>query len=123
MTDRTAVSAWVERYVAAWDANDPGLIRDLFTPDAEYRWNPWDDPARGHDEITAAWLDHADAPGDHVFAWEVAAVDGSTGVVRGRTEYLHDEDAGRPYANLWLLELTDDGRARSFTEWWMQPRA
>ena len=29
-------------------------------------------------------------------------------------------DAYRDYANLWLVELDDEGRARGFSEWWKQ---
>ena len=119
MIDRESVADWVSRYITAWDSNRPADIRSLLTPDAEYRWNPWDEATTGADAITAAWLDHRDEPGDHVFTWEIEAVDGDTAVVRGRTVYTE----GPPYANLWLIRFDADGqRAASFTEWWMTPR-
>lgn len=122
MTDRDAVADWVGRYISAWDSNDLAEVRALFAPDGEYRWNPWDEPVVGHDAITAAWLDHADAAGDHAFTWELVAVEGDTAVVRGRTDYTTGDDAGRRYANLWVVRFDGRGRAASFTEWWMEPR-
>lgn len=123
MTDRETVADWVGRYITAWDSNEPADVRALFAPDAEYRWNPWDDPVVGADAITAAWLDHRDEPGDAVFTWETVAVDGDVAVVRGRTDYAATaDDPAVQYANLWLVRFDGQGRARSFTEWWMTPR-
>lgn len=31
--------------------------------------------------------------------------------------------AGAVYHNLWVLRFTDDGRCRSFTEWYMEAPA
>jgi ketosteroid isomerase-like protein len=117
MTDRDTVADWMRRYVQAWGSNDPGDIRGLFTEDAEYRFSPWDDPERGHDEIVRAWVEAADEPDDHRFEWETIAVDGPVAVVQGRTDYVE----GNRYQNLWVLRLADDGRAESFTEWFMPP--
>jgi ketosteroid isomerase-like protein len=117
VTDREAVTDWVRRYERAWDSNDPQDIRGLFTADAEYRFHPWDEPDRGHEAIVTAWLEAQDEPGDHRFEWEIVAVDGPTAVVQGHTEYSD----GDVYENLWVIRLTEDGRADSFTEWYMEP--
>jgi ketosteroid isomerase-like protein len=119
MTDRATVEAWVERYVVAWDSNDPADVRALFAPDGRYRFHPWDEPIVGHDAITAAWLEGRDEVGDHAFTWEVLAVDGDTAVIQGHTAYTAGE-AGRAYENLWILRLGPDGRATDFTEWYME---
>jgi len=39
------------------------------------------------------------------------------GIVTGRTDYAD----GRVYANLWVITFAEDGRARSFVEWFMEP--
>jgi ketosteroid isomerase-like protein len=117
MVDRSGVEHWVAGYLRAWDSNEPDDVRALFAPDAEYRFEPWEEPVTGHDEIVAEWRERADAPGDHRFESEVLAVDGDLGVVRGHTDYTD----GRVYENLWLIRFADDGRARSFTEWYMAP--
>ena len=54
----------------------------------------------------------ADDAGGHTFTWNIVAIDGATAVVHGRTTYS-DGDA---YDNLQVIELADDGRARSFPE-------
>jgi ketosteroid isomerase-like protein len=120
MTDGSAVGDWMDRYVAAWDSNEPADIRGLFTDDAEYRFHPGDDPVVGHEAIEAAWLAGRDQPDDHTFSWELVAIDGGTAVVQGRTVYTAGSAAGRDYDNLWVLGLAPDGRARSFTEWFVE---
>ena len=43
---RDDVPRWLDRYVEAWRSYDPDAIRALFSADAEYRYHPWDAPAR-----------------------------------------------------------------------------
>ncbi|MCU1443508.1 MAG: hypothetical protein JWQ59_1658 [Cryobacterium sp.] len=110
------VGAWVEGYRRAWESNDPVDIRAIFTEDAEYRTDPWSEPWRGHDEIVSGWLERADEPGDTTFQWSPLAVTDEVAIVQGTTEYA---SSGATYSNLWVIRLNDDGRAREFTEWWM----
>lgn len=116
MTDRTSIENWVARYRVAWESNEPDDIRALFTPDGVYYTGPSEEPWRGHDDIVAKWLESADQPGETSYEnLGVLAVDGDLGVVQLRVDYRE----GRYYDNIWLIEL-DDGRARSFTEWYMK---
>ncbi len=119
MTERSATEAdvrdWMAGYIAAWEGNDPDRIRALFAPDAEYRTEPWTDPWQGHEEIVAGWLERSDQAGDFTFTWDVAGIDGDRAFVQGRTVYRD----GRTYRNLWVIDLAPDGRARGYTEWWM----
>lgn len=124
MTDHVAVREWLDRYEAAWRANDAGTIRALFTEDASYRWHPWetgDDLVRGADAIVAAWLDEPDDPQAWEMRFEVLAVDGDLGVARCQTVYRPTaESPRRAYRNLFLIRLTADGRCRDFTEYYMR---
>jgi ketosteroid isomerase-like protein len=107
---------WIDSYVEAWESNDPAAVAALFTADAIYRLEPWE-TWTGREQIVAGWLEHADAPGDATFAWWHLARDGALWIVEARTDYVR---LGRDYANLWLVELDDAGRARGFSEWWKQ---
>ncbi|HVW46500.1 MAG TPA: hypothetical protein VHA76_05565, partial [Solirubrobacterales bacterium] len=71
----------------------------------------------GRDAIVAGWLEHADKPGTTSFHWWHVARDGDLWILEARTRY---HDLGKDYANLWLVELDDEGRARGFSEWWKQ---
>jgi len=116
MSDSKTVTTWMEGYLRAWDSNSSDDIRALFTDDAEYRTAPFDPPRVGADAIVEGWLADQDQPGDHTFTWHEAGIDGDTAFVEGDTTYA---DARR-YLNLWVIRFADDGRANSFTEWYMR---
>ncbi len=116
MTDSTTVTTWMNGYLRAWDSNSPDDIRALFTEDAEYHDAPFNDPRVGHDAIVAGWLEDQDQPGDYEFTWSQAGIDGDTAFVTGDTQYTES----RRYANLWVIRFAADGRAESFTEWYMR---
>ncbi|WP_347976611.1 nuclear transport factor 2 family protein [Microbacterium sp. ProA8] len=125
MTERNTTEAaarrWVEAYENAWKTNEPDDIRALFTDDAAYYTQPWGEPWAGADAIVAGWLEARDESGTYEFEWEIAGVDGDRVFVDGRTDYAPNDELpdGRRYRNLWVIDLDEDGRARSFTEWYM----
>ena len=118
MIDAERLTAWMDRYVAAWASNDTGDIAALFTEDATYRTEPYAEPWRGRDAIVRHWLDRKDEPGAYTFRWHPVAVAGDLGVVQGETTY-----PDRTYSNLWLIRLDDAGTCTEFTEWWMERTA
>ncbi len=118
MTDTTQVQQWLAGYRRAWESNEEGDIRALFTDDAEYRYHPYDaDAETGVDAIVAAWLHNRDEPGDTTFEVRSVHVDGDTAFVQAVTEYVARGDV---YDNLWVIDFAADGRARRFTEWYMK---
>jgi ketosteroid isomerase-like protein len=116
MTDATTVTTWMTGYLKAWDSNEPDDIRSLFTDDAEYLTAPFEPARVGVDAIVAGWLDDQDQPGDHAFTWSQLGLEGDTAFVEGDTTYTD----GRRYANLWVIRFAGDGRASSYTEWYMR---
>ena len=125
------VQAWLDAYERAWETYDPEQIAALFSEDAEYRWHPADEPEKGRDTIVEAWLNPGgnagdrDAPGTYLGEYRPFAVDGHRAVAVGTSTYWTDASRSkleRVYYNNWLLEFDDDGRCRSFTEYWMSPR-
>ncbi|WP_426997398.1 nuclear transport factor 2 family protein [Pseudarthrobacter sp. N5] len=115
-----AIKAWMEKYIAAWTSNAPEDIRGLFAEDAVYATRPYDpDPWRGRERIVERWISEGDQPEDWTFQWSVLGVDGELAFVQGRTSYLDDRPS---YENLWIIRLGPDGRAVSFTEWFMESR-
>ncbi len=107
---------WVDAYREAWESNDAEAVGALFTVDGVYRIEPWETWS-GREAIVAGWLEHADKPGDTAFNWWHVARDGDLWILEARTRY---HSLGKDYANLWLVELDDEGRARGFSEWWKQ---
>jgi ketosteroid isomerase-like protein len=118
---RTDFEAWLQRYRAAWKTDDPQKIADLFTEDAVYAPRPFGEPWKGRDEIVAKWIELGDSGTPWQFESEVLAVEGETGVVRGLTTYpAHQNELEKVYSNIWVIRLAADGRAMSFSEWWVE---
>ena len=120
MVDRAALADWVERYVAAWNSNEPDEVAALFTPDGRYQTEPFADPWVGREAIVAGWLEAKDEPGDTSFDYEVLVTAPELGIVKGTTRY---RSTGKVYANLWEIQLAPDGAANSFVEWWMEDKS
>ena len=114
MTSLDAVTAWVHNYRRAWESNDAGDIGALFAEDGAYFTEPWAKPWLGRDQIVAQWLEHRDEPGVTTFEWHPLIVTEDLAIIEGETVY-----PDRRYSNLWVLRLDNLGRARQFTEWWM----
>jgi ketosteroid isomerase-like protein len=109
------VTAWINRYVRAWNSNDPADIGALFTEDAEYFPTPFRQPWRGREQIIDGWLDRKDEPGEAGFDWHPLVATDDVAIIQGTTTYPDET-----YSNLWVMRLDDDGRCRQFTEWWME---
>ena len=125
------VQRWLDDYAHAWDTYDEADARALFSNDAEYRWHPADDPEKGVDDIVFGWLNPngdpagRDKPGTYKAELTPYAVDGNKAVAIGTCTYWTDasrSEISRVYYNNWLLEFDDEGKCRSFTEYWMLPR-
>jgi ketosteroid isomerase-like protein len=124
MIDRSSVAKWLQDYVNAWQSYDPGAIGALFSPDATYRYNPFDEPVWGRDAIVANWLEYRDAPNTYAAEYQPIAVDGNTAVANGRTLYYEADGKTllRQYDNIFVLRFDEEGRCMEFCEWFMQPR-
>ena len=125
------VQAWLDAYAHAWDTYEADDVAVLFTDDAEYRWHPADEPEVGRDTIIDAWVNPSgnastrDEAGTYKAEMRPFAVDGSRAVAVGTCTYWTDATrttVDRIYYNNWLLEFGDDGKCRSFTEYYMAPR-
>jgi len=111
---------WIERYEHAW--REPGTqeLAGLFATDANYRQAPYAEPVEGLEAIEAMWEREREGP-DEAFTMtaELTAVDGEVGVARVEVHY--GAPAEGSYRDLWVIELREDGRARSFEEWPFAP--
>ena len=119
--DRSRLNDWLDTYREAWRTDDVPTIGRLFSPDARYLTGPFDEPWNGLDEIVAGWKETSDVGREWEFRYEVLADTGDLAVVQGWTAYAaHGEQSACEYSNIWVIRFAPDGRAREFTEWWME---
>jgi ketosteroid isomerase-like protein len=123
MFDTTRIDGWLERYRHAWTTDDAAEVGRLFAPDVRYFTAPFAEALEGIDEVTAYWLGEAESGIAWSFEYEVLASEGDLFVVRAVTRYPDGtRDAGgrrEVFHNLWLVTLSDDGRARELVEYFM----
>ena len=122
-----SVNSWLAAYVRAWESYDRASIAALFGPDATYRYHPFDEPIRGQQAIVESWLEdqRQDPPGTYAAKYEAIAINGDLAVVRGKSRYYADSTRSamvRQFDNIFILRFDDEGRCRSFEEWYMSPR-
>jgi ketosteroid isomerase-like protein len=112
-----AVQEWLDAYLEAWRTYDANAIAGLFTVDAVYAYNPWDEPIKGRETIVADWLTDQDAPGSWTAEYRPFVVAGNRAVAIGETRYVDD----KVFFNIWQLTFDRDGRCSDFVEWYMTP--
>lgn len=126
---RDDVQGWLDRYIAAWVADDAAAIGDLFTADARYRFHPSDEGFVGREAIVRSWLDPTgdastrDEPGTWEAAYEPFVVGGHRAVAVGWSRYYDDTSKTTirfVFDNAYLLEFGEDGRCSSFTEFYVE---
>jgi ketosteroid isomerase-like protein len=127
MITRESVNQWLQDYVSAWKSYDKEAIGALFSENATYQYNPYDegdDVLRGRDVIIANWLENADAPNSWQAAYKVVAVDGNVAVAQGRTQYFQADGKTirREFDNIFVMRFDDKGQCYEFCEWFMEPR-
>jgi len=105
------VTAWVQRYIAAWESNDGADIAALFTDDAEYHESPYDTDWIGRDAIVDGWRSRWNwQQGGWTFEWQLDAIDGPVAVVTGIGHYAELGD----FDNHWTLTFATPQRCSSF---------
>jgi ketosteroid isomerase-like protein len=117
--DEQAVAAWLDGYSRAWKTYDPEQIGELFSEDAVYFDNPFDEPVRGREAIVASWLEDPDEEGTYEGRYRPVLVAGDQAVANGYSRYL-DGDGVKEFDNLFLLRFDADGRCVEYREWYMQ---
>ena len=120
--DTTEIDLWLSAYLKAWSTDAPDDIRALFEPDARYRTAPFREPYVGYVAIVPWWVGQHDSAVPWSFEYEVVAREGQLYVVKGVTTYPEvpgSDEAAEVFDNIWLVTLSESGRAGEFVEYWM----
>jgi uncharacterized protein (TIGR02246 family) len=120
--DRAGVDRWLKGYLKAWKSDAPEDIAALFSEDASYSPHPFSSHVwQGRNEIVQQWIERGDSGASWDFRSEIVAVEGDAAVIEGWTTYhATASDAETAFANVWVVRFAPDGRAREFSEWWVE---
>ena len=101
--DERTVAEWLDGYVRAWGSYDPDEVGALFSQDAVYAYNPFDEP------------------GTYEAHYQPVLVAGDQAVAHGYSRYFDTNGTvADEYDNLFLLRFDASGRCSSYQEWYMQ---
>lgn len=112
-----SVDEWIESYRLAWVNRDPAAAASLFTPDATYRDNIFEDAHEGTDGVFAYWEGVTAGQTDVEVRMGRPFLDGS----RVTVEFWTNMTVGggdTTLAGCLLLDFTHDWLCRRLREYW-----
>jgi hypothetical protein len=108
---------WVETYRRAWEERDTDAAAGLFTPDATYRSNIFEDPHEGRDGVAEYWSGVTAGQTEVAVRMGRPFVDGTRVAVEFWTNMKVD-GADVTLPGCLLLDFTSEGLCRRLREYW-----
>jgi hypothetical protein len=111
------IDEWVESYRLAWEQADDVAVADLFTEDATYRSNIFEEPHLGREGIRDYWRGVTDTQSNVSVRMGRPFGEGSRVAVEFWTTM---DNEGEPVTlpGCLLLQIESDGRCSSLREYW-----
>lgn len=108
---------WLEGYRQAWESRDPDAAAALFTADAPYREQPYQEPFAGAAGVRAYWTDVTATQDDVRFRYGTPIVAGDRTVVEWWVT-MTNGGADVTLAGVFLLRFDESGLCSDFNEYW-----
>lgn len=113
----SSVNDWVESYRLAWENRDAEAAASLFTPDATYRDNIYEEPHHGQAGVEGYWRSVTESQTEIRVRMGTPFVDGHRVAVEFWTNMKVDgEETTLP--GCLLLEFDDSWLCRRLREYW-----
>jgi ketosteroid isomerase-like protein len=112
-----AVRRWLDGYRTAWVDRDPDAAAALFTDDALYREQPYEEPFRGPQGVREYWARVTATQAQVELDWGVPVVDGDRTAVEWWVRFTSDGERVTLAGSMTLL-FAPDGRCRELREYW-----
>jgi ketosteroid isomerase-like protein len=117
--DHAAAQDLLEAYGRAWESFDGDAWVALFTEDASYREEPFEEPLVGHLALRAYLLEAAQSQRDVEFTVERHWVVPPTVLAAWHASFVRRSTGARVrLAGFLTMEVAPDGRIGRFREWW-----
>jgi nuclear transport factor 2 (NTF2) superfamily protein len=113
----TTVQQWLEGYRTAWEGRDPDAAAALFTEDARYRQQPYEDPYRGRQGVHDYWTTVTATQSDIRLRYGTPVVTGNRAAVEWWAT-LKNDGVGITLAGEFLLVFDESGLVRDLREYW-----
>jgi ketosteroid isomerase-like protein len=111
---------WMESYAQAWEKRDPELAAELFTEEATYQEDPFDEPLQGRAAIREYWQAATRYHRDVHMSWGEPVVVGELLIAEWRTKYSRlDTHKQHELRGIMLIEFEGE-LAKSLREYWLR---
>lgn len=111
------VKDWAEAYRIAWETADSEAAAALFTEDASYRSNIYEEPHRERSGVAEYWTGVTSEPSDVTVRMGEPIIDGERVDVEFWTT-MSVENEPITLAGCLLLRFTEDGLCADLREYW-----
>ena len=111
------IATWLEAYRVAWEQADDGAAASLFSEDATYRSNIFEEPYQGRDGVKTYWETVTATQSDVSVRIGLPFGDGERVAAEFWTTMKAD-GAEVTLPGCLLLHFDDEGRCRSLREYW-----
>ena len=119
--DLHSLELWLTAYGQAWENRDSNAAGMLFTEDATYQENPFDQPMRGRSAIIEYWT-HVPRTQENIhFSYEITALTGDLAIAHWWTSFTRIPSNSKVKLDgIFLLSFGEDNQCRSLREWWVR---
>jgi len=118
--DRSTFQTWIDTLGRAWETRSASLAADLFTDDASYAENPFDEPMHGRAAILAYWSALPREQENIRVHLEIVEITPTTGIARWTASFTRIPSGQRAHLEGLFVASFKEGerRAHAFREWW-----
>jgi uncharacterized protein (TIGR02246 family) len=117
MVTTERVQQWLDDYRTAWETRDADAAAALFTDDATYREQPYEEPYRGREGVHAYWTRVTATQSDIRFRTGKVVAAGSHAAVEWWVT-LRNDGAEVTLAGEFFLVFDEGGLVRHLREYW-----
>lgn len=115
---RADLERWLHALGKAWEHRDAEQAASLFDEQVIYQEDPFEPPVVGREAVRQYWLAGLGTQGEVKFSGKVLAVDGDTGVVNWRVEFVRVATGARVLLDGVSMGRFMNGKAVEWREWW-----
>lgn len=115
-----SVVEWLAAYGKAWEARDADAAAALFTENATYQENPFEEPFNGRSGIHNYWSRVTADQRDVSFTSKVITTFGRSAVAHWSARFASaSSGASINLDGVFLLEFDESGLCSTLREWWI----
>jgi hypothetical protein len=117
--DYSSFKTWFETLGRAWENRDPHAAAELFTENASYHEDPFDEPLHGRPAILRYWSEETQFQEQISFHSEILGITQDTGFAHWWVSFVRIPSKNRVELDgICAIRLNDEHKCYALREWW-----